>query len=288
MRADQSPVGWPGGSALPSPAGWTEPRLPVWLKFYMGFLAVMALGMAAGAAWALWTGQPADGVLLAAGAIYMGHLVGLSTCVWWKRRRSNRTGTLTPAQAGTTGVTFAYSAWPYYWLTAVLVMTELVVAVMTAAFVASATVVGVVMAVVVGLIAMVVGWFLVTMLRLAPGALTLSPDGVYHRSLTSTHFVPWYAIVAVSAGWLGTPIIAIKAFPSQDTRLRRYLGRFGSGELQFLPIMVVRTFWLATDPTTVYHALSFYRCHPDLRAELATPDAVHRISHGQAVGQDEQ
>jgi hypothetical protein len=272
---------------LPSPAGWTEQRLPVRLKFSMGFLAVMALGSIAGAAWTFWTGQPVDGVLLAAGAIFMGHVVRLATCVWRPRRRSSRTGTLTAAQDGTKGVTFAYSTWPYYWLTAVLVMTGVVLVVLAAAFAASATVVRVVMAVVIGVLAMIIGWFLVTMLRLAPGALTLFPGGVYHGSVTSTHFVPWHAIVAVSAEWLGTPIITVKAFPSEDTRVRRYMGRFGSGEVQFLPIMIVRTFWLATDPTTVYHALSFYRRHPDLRAELATPDAVHRISNGRAVGQEE-
>ncbi len=58
------------------------------------------------------------------------------------------------------------------------------------------------------------------------------------------------------------------------------MGRFGSGEVQFLPLMVIRTAWLATDPTTVYHALSFYHAHPELRAELATPEALDRIGNG--------
>jgi hypothetical protein len=155
-------------------------------------------------------------------------------------------------------------------------------------FALSATVVGVVLAVVLGVLVLVVGWVLVTMLRLAPGKLILSPAGVDHRSLTSTHFIPWHAIVAVSAEWVGTPIIAVKAFPSEDTRVRRYMGRFGSGEVQFLPLMVIRTAWLATDPTTVYDALSFYHAHPDLRAELATPAALDRISNGRAVGQEQR
>jgi hypothetical protein len=231
--------------------------------------------------------NPATGVPLAAGAIYLGHVVGLATRSWWTPRRSSRTGTLTAAPDGTKGVRFGYSAWSYYWLTAVLVMTELAVVALTAALAMSATVVGVVMAVVLGVMAMVVGWFLVTMLRLAPGNLILSPSGVYHRSLTSTHFIPWDAIVAVSAEWIGTPVIAVKAFPSQDTQLRRSMGRFGSGEVQFLPLMVIRTAWLVTDPTTVYHALSFYHAHPDLRAELATPAAPDRIGNGRAVGQQE-
>jgi hypothetical protein len=40
------------------------------------------------------------------------------------------------------------------------------------------------------------GWFLVTMLRLAPGSLIVSPTGVDHQSLTSTCFIPWHAIRA--------------------------------------------------------------------------------------------
>jgi hypothetical protein len=35
---------------------------------------------------------------------------------------------------------------------------------------------------------------------------------------------------------------------------------------------------LATNPMLLYHALSFYHAHPDLRAELATPEAVERIT----------
>jgi uncharacterized Tic20 family protein len=288
MRAGQSPVGWPdGSSALPIPAGWTGQRLPVWLKLSMGFVAAMALGMAAEAAWLCWTGHPVTGAPLAAAAIYLGHVVGLGTCLWWRRRRSSRTGTLTAAPDGARGVTFTYSAWLYYWVTALLVMSELAVLAVTAGAALSATAVGAVMAVVIGVVAVVAGWFLVIMLRLAPGKIILSSTGVYHRGVTSTHFIPWHAIVAVSAGWLGTPIIAVMATPSDDTRVRRYMGRFRSGEVQFLPIMVVRAVWLATDPATVYHALSFYCSHPDLRAELSTPDALDRVSGGRAVGQEE-
>lgn len=289
MGATRSPVGWPDeGPALPRPAGWTQQRLPVWLKFSMGLVALMALGFAAEAAWLFWTGQLASGVPLVAGAIVLGHVVGLGTRVWWPRRRSSRTSTLNATSDAPKGVTFTYSAWSYYWVTALLVMTELVVLALAVGIALSSTVVGVVLAAILGVLAMVVGWSLVTMLRLAPGKLILSSAGVDHRSLTSTHFIPWSAIVGVSAEWLGTPIIAVKAFPSTDTRVRRYMGRFGSGEVQFLPVMVIRTAWLATDPTTVYHALSFYHAHPDLRAELATPAALHRISNGRTVGPDQR
>jgi hypothetical protein len=290
VRTDQSPDDeWANeGLALPSPAGWTELRLPVWLKFWIGFMAVMTLGGAAGAAWAFWKAQPAAGILLAVLAVFLGQIVGLATRAWWPLRRSNRVGTLIATRDGTKGVTFTYSGWPYYSLTTVLAICELAALALTAALAASATVVGVASAVVVGALVLATGWLLATMLRLAPGRVIVSPAGVYHRSLTSTHFIPWYAIVAVSAHWLGTRVIVVKAYPSEDTRVRRYMGRFFSGgEVQFLPFMVIRTTWLATDPATVYHALSFYHAHPDLRAELATLDAVQRIRNGRAVGRAE-
>jgi hypothetical protein len=49
----------------------------------------------------------------------------------------------------------------------------------------------------------------------------------------------------------------------------------------------MRTGWLASDPTIVHHTLPFYRAHPELRAELATPDALDRISNGRAIGQEQ-
>jgi hypothetical protein len=243
----------------------------------MGLVALVTLGLAAEAVWLAWTRQPAAGVPLAAAAVYLGHVLGLSTRFWWTPRPSRQPGTLTTTPNGTTGVRFGYSGWSYYWTTAILVLTELVVLLVALGAALSATLVGAVVAVVLGVLVLWMGWFLVTMLRQAPGSLIVSPTGVEHRGLTSTCFIPWYAVVAVSADWLGTPIIAVKAFPSADTRVRRYLGRFGSGELSFWPIMVIRTGWLASDPTLVYHALSFYHAHPELRSELATPQALKRI-----------
>lgn len=75
----------------------------------MGLVALMTLGLVAEAAWLAWTGQPAAGVPLAAAAIYLGHVLGLSTRSWWTPRPSRQPGTLTTAPDGTTGVRFRYS-----------------------------------------------------------------------------------------------------------------------------------------------------------------------------------
>jgi hypothetical protein len=272
-----------GRPALPAPAGWTGQHFSLAFRLSVGFLTIMALGVAAEAAWAFGTGRPGPGVLLAAGATVIGHVAGLGIFVWRAPRRSGRTGRLEPGPVGTTGVRFAYSAWAYYWLTAFLVFTELgaLLVILTAA--ASATVVGWLLVVALAAAVVAIGWFLVTVLRLAPGELTLSPAGVYHRSLTFTHFAPWRDIFDVTSAWVGTPVIVVKAYPSEETRIRRYTSRFGTREMRFMPFMAVRAYWLAADPIIVYHALSFYQARPDLRPELATPGALQRIDNGRAV-----
>ena len=200
MHAHHNPAGWPDGRVvLPTPSGWTQQRPPMWLKFSMWFMAATAIGMAAEAVWLAWTGQLAAGVPLAGAALFLGHVVALSRRVWRPRRRSSRPGTLTAAPDGATGVTFTYSAWSYYLVTALLVISELVLMAVGLGAALSATVVGVVAAIVIGAVVLVAGWTLVIMLWLAPGKVILSPAGVYHRALTSIHFVPWHAIVAVSA-----------------------------------------------------------------------------------------
>jgi hypothetical protein len=92
----------------------------------MGLVVLIMLGLATEAARLAWTGDPAAGVPLAATALYLGHIVGLSTRFWRRPRPSRQRGTLTTTADGTTGVRFGYSGWSYYWITTILVMTELV------------------------------------------------------------------------------------------------------------------------------------------------------------------
>lgn len=287
MSRDQRPAEWSGaGLVLLRPEAWTRNRLPLRLRVSMGSVVLIMLGLATEAAWLAWTGDPTAGVPLAATALYLGHVVGLSTRFWRRPRPSRQVGTLTTTADGTTGVRFGYSGWSYYWMTTVLVMTELVWLAVAAGAALSGTLVGLGVAVVVSVLVVWMGWFLVTMLRLAPGGLLITAAGICHRSLTSSHFISWDAVVAVSADWIGTPVIVVKAFPAPGTQVRRYLGRLGSGELRFWPFMVIRIGWLASDPIVVYHALAFYHAHPELRGELATPDAVDRINNRRAVSHE--
>lgn len=270
-------------SAFPIPPAWAKRRLFKAVRSVTS-LAVLAIVLAAFGAFILWSGDLPIGILLAAVAILLGHVVVLGIRGRsMRRRRGARAQLVADPKATTKGVRFTYSAWAYYWATAVLVMTVLLGLALTAVRLAAPdSVLDIAGAIILGGPTLFIGWFLVTMLRLAPGEVTLSPAGVLHRSLTSMHFVPWYAVVGVSARWLNTPLLTVEAHPSDDTRVRRYMGRLGSGELEHLPIMAIRTAWLP-DPVLVYHALCFYQAHPDLRPELATAAAAERINSGRAI-----
>jgi hypothetical protein len=256
----------------------------MWIVLGAGYLAAMTLGAGGLAVWAFLSGRPATGLVFALAAVYLAHVVGMGVWALWGPPRPRRSDARASSDDDSGGVSFAYSTWAYYWMTATLVMTILGVAGFAAAAAATATTGGLLVACLLALMTVVLLWFVVTMLRLAPGRLTLSSAGVHHRGLIYTHFVPWYAIFEISAVWVGFPLLVAKAFPSEGTRLVRYLGRFGTPE--YLPFLVVRVRWLATDPVVVYDALSFYHTHPDQRAELATPAALERINSGRIANQE--
>jgi hypothetical protein len=237
-----------------------------------------------GAAAVFVSGDVAVGIPAGAFALFMVHLLGFVAYTRRAPRRPTDNATLVLSPDGTTkGVRFRYSAKPYYWLTVLLLSTALLVLTLAIAFAASGDVGAVVVAIIVGALALLIGWFLVTLLRLAPGEVTVSPDGIFHRGTTFYHFVPWYAVQGVDAVWLGLPALVVKAYPSESTGVRSFMGRLHTGELTYLPFMVVRAYWLGTDPATVYHALAYYQAHPERRPELATPAAVNRISSGQVA-----
>lgn len=279
MVESYGPAGGVGGPAvLPTPVGWAGGRIPLHILLSKVMLLLAGVGLATGAAWVFLCGELGLGAVLTAAAIYLAHLAGLG---WWgtqTTRRISRPPTITSSPDGE-GVRFAYAFWAYYWLTAVLVMTELILLATAIVFALSATV----LAIVAFAVGAVIGWFLVAMARLAPGEVIISPAGVYHRALNFTHFVPWDAVLGVRARWVKAPFIVVLTAASASTRVHRYMGVLHTGEQVFIPSMAIRTSWLATDPATVYHALAFYHAHPKLRAELATNAALGRIAAGRAV-----
>ena len=284
MSAQNSPVGGRFGAPLPEPTGWTGRRSSGLFKFSVGYLALMVLVLNVIAIGAFISGDAATGILVAAGAVYLFHVVGFAASTRWAPRRGQETGTAGTAPDGERGVRFRYSAWPYYWLIVLLLLTDLGLLAIAAIAATTATLVGVVIGVAAAALAALIAWFLVAVVRMAPGAVVLTPSGVWHRSLTFSQFVPWQDITQVMSGRIGVPVIVAEATPAPDIRIRRYTGQFGTRELRYLPSVMVPAYWLAADPTSVYHALSHYPAHPELRAELSTSDGVRRIAEGRAVG----
>ncbi|MGW5671455.1 hypothetical protein [Micromonospora sp. NPDC003776] len=242
----------------------------------MALLTVLAL---LALVWAV-AGVPDGDWMRAIGGAVLALVLGSASgfLVVAARRGSGATVALAPWPGGDgRAVRFGYSISAYCLFS---LLAASCVLVMLCVGAATGAVLGVVMVAVAALL----GWYLVAMLRRAPGGLLLSPDGLAHRGLTSFYAVPWDAVRGVETWRLGTWALVVKADPSPQSVLRRYTGRFDTGELEFLPFLVVRTYWLAADPEVVRRTLAFYLAHPELRDELGTPEAVRRIAEGRTGG----
>ncbi|SCE97482.1 hypothetical protein [Micromonospora mirobrigensis] len=283
MSSEQGAVrGQAGVPVLPVPTGWAGRQISVPFTASMVGLAVLALGMVAGLVSAARSGDSGAVALLAFGAVFLVLVVGFSVRSRRLRPGRGRPPTLVDDPHGGQGVRFGYATAPYVSLGGLLALAALVTTAVavTAMF---AGVVGVLLGVGLAALAVLLGWFLVTMLRLAPGELVLSPAGIRHRGLVHTQFVPWRDVYQVSAKRVNTPLLVVKANMSDGTRMRRLTGRFGTLESRLLPFVAVRPYWLAGDPVVVYHALAFYHSRPDLRPELGTVAAMERIAAGRTV-----
>ncbi|MGH3546195.1 MAG: hypothetical protein ACRDPW_09765, partial [Mycobacteriales bacterium] len=187
---------------------------------YLGTLTLLAGGLGF---WALVTGQPGPAVLLLGGAAYLGLVASLSLRLLGVRGGSAMEIAPGAGRSGERGVRIPYSRWIRRGLATIVALTF-------------AGLVGLALS---GLAGWVVPpfrsppgpittivftttfacyflWLLVDMAtgRWARGRVVLSPQGIYHRSLTFEHFVPWQAVYAISAEDMGGPLILAKAFPS--------------------------------------------------------------------------
>ncbi|WP_157740340.1 hypothetical protein [Micromonospora auratinigra] len=204
--------------------------------------------------------------------LFLGGAVGFLLLVG--RRGSGAAAAPVAAPDGSAGaVRFGYSTAAYGWFT-------LLLAVCAVFLFATALGAGVVLGVVLFAGTAVTGWYLLVMLRHAPGGLLLSPAGLAHRGLTSFYWLPWDAVRSVGTEALGTWALVVRADPSPRSVLRRHAGRFDTGELEYLPFLVIRSYWLAADREVVRQAVDFYLTHPERRGELATGEAVRRIAEG--------
>jgi hypothetical protein len=237
-----------------------------------GFMVFTLLTGAVTAA-AITTGDVADAFFFGAGTLLLAHLAGMSINIMQRPRPADHPPVADVNDRGEAGVAFRYAFWPYYWLSVVFAVFTLGSLTFAIVFAMQATAIGWVLAAAGVVATVLIAWFLVVILRLAPGKLVLTSTGIYHRSLFLEHFVPWEAVVEVVARDAPSPWITVKALPTKRTRERRHTGRVGGFEGQALPFMIVRTQWLGANALPAYQAIKYYFEHPDERQRLTGIDS---------------
>jgi hypothetical protein len=259
------------------PEGWPAPRRTAVRVLSAAFLILITLGIALVAVAAVVTGDVLQIVVFGLSAILGLHITGIAISGLRSPRPVAEVRVIGETDLGEKGLAFPYARQPYYWLSVTLAIVALLSAGFAVTMAAQGTATSWVLAVIGGAFAAFVGWFLVVLLRLAPGTMVLTPTGIYHRSLVLEHFVPWDAVVDLQAQQTANPWITVKALPTTETRERRHTGRLGAFEGQALPFVVARTYWLGANALPAYRALKHYFEHPGERSKLANID---QVTHG--------
>ena len=271
MQPNESPANVSG-----PPQGWPRGRPTTKIVASTGLMALFTIGALAAAGVAAASGQPAPAMLFVLAAAYLGHFVGLGISLSRRPAQVQPPRVVGRTDLGDPGLLIPYAHGPYYWAISVTLLSALVLAGIAVIFALAGSAGALVIAVISAALAVMLAWIGVVFLRLAPGRLVLTPDGIYHRSLTFEHYVPWFAVYAVSAEDGATPMLAIKAHPSDGTRLHRYTGRLRAFEATFIPFIVARTYWLGGHAAYAYQTADHYFRHAELRPELATsPPTLH-------------
>jgi hypothetical protein len=254
------------------------------------FLGLLTLGFAGLGVLALSSVELGSAAFLLAVSLFFGTITALSLSTWRLRGRVPP-GSVALEMTGSRcdGVRIAFSAWLYYGLMVILRICFACTAAYAAGGILSWEVppylprADALSRAISGVGALFCLWLFIEFAsgRIARGHLTLTTDGIYHRSHTFEHFLPWSAMLDVSAVQLSTgPFIAVEAGPSGDTQVRRTHWMGKQLEFRLLPFLMVRGRSLGVDPALVYHALRYYLAHPDARAELLTSAGEQRIRGG--------
>jgi hypothetical protein len=257
----------------------------------VGFMGILTLGAIGVGVSELLAGDHEPAMFLIAGGIYLGTGTAIVLSMLLPRRRlSARSVSRETTGSGHDGIAIFYSARLYFLIATIMFATF----VLTAAYALGGMLewemrhfdpaTNVVDIILFGALAVICLWFFIGVVsgRLVGGRarLVLSPDGIYHRSYTFEHFVPWRTVFAVSAEEFRGPLIVARTFESKEIRTRRTIWARLQDESGYLPDLMVRGRQLAVDPAVAYHALRYYYAHPEARAELLTPDGEQRIRSG--------
>ncbi|MDI6099953.1 hypothetical protein QLQ12_15235 [Actinoplanes sp. NEAU-A12] len=212
---------------------------------------------------------------LGAGAVFLGHLIGLCVRMWWRPRRRNAS-----PEPAAGGVLFRYSGWTYYWAASFLVLMVLALLLGGLSFWSAGDgPVSIVVAVLASAAALLFSWALVRLFYGGLGWLRLTPDGLEHHGPGFTHRLPWSSVTDVAAAKAGeSPLILVLPTASDTVDVTFALPtRVKARKDLLLPSMAIRGMWLADDPAVVYHTLCHYHVNPEHRVELSTGAAIDRV-----------
>ncbi|GAA3621599.1 hypothetical protein GCM10022223_43120 [Kineosporia mesophila] len=262
-----------GYSAVPGeqedpPADWPKPHRSIGRIGSVVLFALLAILFAILTVDEVLHGTLWQVLVWAGGMLLLVHLTGLTVSLMHRPRQASGPPSRGTNDQGEEGLAFPYSRWAYYWLSVVLGACAIGCFGYAVAAVRQVSVAGVVMSLVFASFGLYLLWFLVTMLRTAPGVVVITSAGIYHRSLTFEHFVPWESVTEVAARNHQTPWITVKAFPLEGTRTKNNAGRFSKGA-EGLPFMIIRAYWLGANAVPAYLAVRQYFYSPEQRAELA-------------------
>ncbi len=272
---------------LPWPAEWGPLRRPKWWVLF-GFLLFLAIAMPTIGAVALASGDVAGVFILMFSPVLplvmlMGYLTRL-------RGRDRGVSTIkhTASDPHRVGVVIPYSAAIGLSYLALTVTMVLLFGALTALGLwvelggAGADIGGLLLTAAFGAMALYMLAFVIDVIRgkLALGAVTLSPHGVYHRSWAFDSFFSWDGALFVSAADTDGPLVELAVADDESSWLRRTSRLWKQEELMFAPHCAVRGMWLSVDPALLYHALCYYQRHPEARAELGDERGLRRLRTG--------
>jgi hypothetical protein len=127
------------------------------------------------------------------------------------------------------------------------------------------------------------GLFLTDMVRgrIVRGYVTLTPHGIHHRGPMENAFIPWLAVLTVTAAFDRGPVIRLL---TSDAVKRHSTSWLAFRRKPRVGLVEIRGNMLAVDPALLYYALDYYLKNPDARAELSTDAGLQRIRSGDLIG----
>lgn len=119
--------------------------------------------------------------------------------------------------------------------------------------------------------------------RIRRGEVTITDEGVTHRTSTDESRLSWDDVAGVEAVDEKGPRLKLLALPGRTASRTEHARFVGPDTKRDLPDLVVDATLVEGDAALLAHAVAWYFSHPDARAELRSDAALRRVRAGEAV-----